>query len=203
MKNFSKLLLILLVTIGYTNAYSQDNNNPWQFTFGVHAVDLEASSETEFVDFFNVDENWNVSPSVSMFTLSKYLGDNLSLGFGGAMNSISNFADNHQFLNEVTYFSFDGMLKYSLSEALNFQTIEPYVGIGLGNTWMDSQSWLTTNASLGMNYWFSDVLGVTAQADYKMNMSENGSGNTAMLDEGGTMRYSIGFSLKFGGEDKE
>ena len=95
------------------------------------------------------------------------------------------------------------MLKYSLSEALNFQTIEPYVGIGLGNTWMDSQSWLTTNASLGMNYWFSDVLGVTAQADYKMNMSENGSGNTAMLDEGGTMRYSIGFSLKFGGEDKE
>ena len=138
-----------------------------------------------------------------MFTLSKYLGDNLSLGFGGAMNSISNFADNHQFLNEVTYFSFDGMLKYSLSEALNFQTIEPYVGIGLGNTWMDSQSWLTTNASLGMNYWFSDVLGVTAQADYKMNMSENGSGNTAMLDEGGTMRYSIGFSLKFGGEDKE
>ena len=203
MKNFSKLLLILLVTIGYTNAYSQDNNNPWQFTFGVHAVDLEANSETEFGDYFNVDENWNVSPSVSMFTLSKYLGDNLSLGFGGAMNSISNFADNHQFLNEVTYFSFDGMLKYSLSEALNFQTIEPYVGIGLGNTWMDSQSWLTTNASLGMNYWFSDVLGVTAQADYKMNMSENGSGNTAMLDEGGTMRYSIGFSLKFGGEDKE
>ena len=203
MKNFSKLLLILLVTIGYTNAYSQDNNNPWQFTFGVHAVDLEANSETEFVDFFNVDEDWNVSPSVSMFTLSKYLGDNLSLGFGGAMNSISNFADNHQFLNEVTYFSFDGMLKYSLSEALNFQTIEPYVGIGLGNTWMDSQSWLTTNASLGMNYWFSDVWGVTAQVDYKQNMSDNGRGSNVMLDDGGTMRYSVGFSVKFGGTDTD
>ena len=68
---------------------------------------------------------------------------------------------------------------------------------------MDSELWLTTNGTLGMNYWFSNVLGLTAQVDYKMNMSENGRGSTAMLDEGGSMRYSLGFSLKFGGEDKE
>ena len=203
MKNFSKLLLILLVTICYTNTYSQDNNNPWQFTFGIHAVDLEVNTKSEFGDFFAVDENWNVSPTVSMFTLSKYLGDNLSLGFGGAMNSISNFAATNQFLNEKTYFSFDGMLKYSLSEALNFQTIEPYVGIGLGSTWMDSQSWLNTNLSAGMNYWFSDVWGVTAQVDYKKNMSDNGRGSVNMLDDGGSMRYSVGFSVKFGGTDTD
>ena len=203
MKNFGKLLLVVLITLSYSNTYSQDENNPWQFSFGVSAVDLDVDSQTEFADFFAVDENWNVSSGLSMFTLSKYLGNNLSVGLSGSVNSISNFADGYEFVNDVSYFAGDLMLKYSLSEALNFQTIEPYVGIGLGNTWMDSQSWLTTNASLGMNYWFSDVLGVTAQADYKMNMSENGSGNTAMLDEGGTMRYSIGFSLKFGGEDKE
>jgi|TARA_B110000914_G_scaffold174812_1_gene155954 OOP family OmpA-OmpF porin len=203
MKNFSKLLLMLLVTISYTNIQSQDNNNPWQFTFGVHAVDLNADTETQFGDYFNVDEEWNVSPGLSMFTLSKYLGDNLSLGFNGAMNSISNFADDHQFVNEVTYFSFDGMLKYSLSEVLNTEKVEPYVGVGLGNTWMDSQSWMTTNASLGMNYWFSDVWGLTAQVDYKQNMGDSGRGNTVMLDEGGSMRYSVGFSVKFGGSDKE
>ena len=203
MKNFGKLLLVVLITLSYSNTYSQDENNPWQFSFGVSAVDLDVDSQSEFADFFAVDENWNVSSGLSMFTLSKYLGNNLSVGLSGSVNSISNFADGYEFVNDVSYFAGDLMLKYSLSEALNFQTIEPYVGIGLGNTWMDSQSWLTTNASLGMNYWFSDVLGVTAQADYKMNMSENGSGNTAMLDEGGTMRYSIGFSLKFGGEDKE
>ena len=203
MKNFGKLLLVVLITLSYSNTYSQDENNPWQFSFGVSAVDLDVDSQSEFADFFAVDENWNVSSGLSMFTLSKYLGNNLSVGLSGSVNSISNFADGYEFVNDVSYFAGDLMLKYSLSEALNFQTIEPYVGIGLGNTWMDSQSWLTTNASLGMNYWFSDVLGVTAQADYKMNMSENGSGNTAMLDEGGTMRYSLGFSLKFGGEDKE
>ena len=203
MKNLSKIILIVLITFSYTNSYSQDNNNPWQFSFGVHAVDLDADSQTEFADFFAVDENWNVSSGLSMFTLSKYLGDNLSLGLSGSVNSISNFADNYEFVNEVSYFAADLMLKYSLAEVLNFEVMEPYVGIGLGNTCMDSESWLTTNGTLGMNYWFSNVLGLTAQVDYKMNMSENGRGSTAMLDEGGSMRYSLGFSLKFGGEDKE
>ena len=66
---------------------------------------------------------------------------------------------------------------------------------------MDSLSFMTSNASLGMNYWFSDVWGLTAQADYKLNMSENGRGNTVMLDEGETIRYSLGFTVKFGGKD--
>ena len=202
MKNLSKLLLVVLITFSYTNTYSQDENNPWQFSFGINAVDLNADTSTEFGDFFNIDEDWNVSPTVSMFTLSKYLGDNMSLGLSGSVNSISNFADDYQFVNDVSYFAADLMLKYSLSEALNCEKIEPYVGVGLGNTWMDSESWMTTNGSLGMNYWFSDVLGLTAQVDYKMNMSDSGRGNTVMLDEGGSMRYSLGFSVKFGGEDK-
>jgi outer membrane protein W len=197
MKNFSKLLLALLITISYTNIQSQDNNNPWQFTFGINAVDLNAD------EFFAVDENWNVSSGLSMFTISKYLGDNMSLGLVGSVNKISKFADGAEFINDASYFASDLMLKYSLSEALNCEKMEPFVGVGLGKTWMDSSSWMTSNASLGMNYWFSNVWGLTAQIDYKLNMSENGRGNTVMLDEGESMRYSIGFSVKFGGEDKQ
>ena len=203
MKNFSKLLLVLLITISYTNIQSQDNNNPWQFSFGINAVDLDADSNTQFGEFFDVDENWNVSSGLSMFTLSKYLGDNLSLGLSGSVNSISKFADGYEFVNDVTYFAGDLMLKYSLGEVLNMQKMEPFVGVGLGNTWMDSESWMTSNASLGMNYWFSDVWGLTAQVDYKLNMSENGRGATVMLDEGGSMRYSVGFAVKFGGTDTD
>ena len=202
MKNFGKLLLILLITISYTNIQSQDNNNPWQFTFGINAVDLDADTSTGFDEFFAVDENWNVSSGMSMFTLSKYMGDNLSLGLSGSVNSISRFAEGREFINDVTYFASDLMLKYSLGEVLNMQKMEPFVGVGLGNTWMDSSSWMTSNASLGMNYWFSDVWGLTAQVDYKHNLSDNGRGNTVMLDEGGSMRYSVGFSVKFGDSDK-
>ena len=203
MKNFSKLLLILLVTIGYVNMYSQDENNPWQFTFGINAVDLAADTDTQFGEFFDVDPNWNVSSGLSTFTLSKYLGDNLSLGFNGSLNKISKYAASFSSINDVTYFAFDGMLKYSLNDVLNWGKLEPYVGVGLGNTWMDSESWMTTNGSLGMNYWFSDVWGLTAQVDYKQNMGVSGRGNSVMLDDGGSMRYSVGFSVKFGGKDTD
>jgi outer membrane protein W len=181
--------------------HAQDNNNPWQFKFGINAVDLDADEDTKFDEFFAVDENWNVSSGLSMFTLSKYLGDNFSLGLSGSVNSISKFADGAEFINDVKYFAGDLMLKYSLGEDLNMQKMEPFVGIGLGKTWMDSQLWMTSNASLGMNYWLSDIWGLTAQIDYKINMSENGRGNTLMLDNGETIRYSLGFSVRFGGSD--
>jgi hypothetical protein len=197
MKNFSKLVLAVLITFNYANVYSQDENNPWQFSFGINAIDLIAD------EFFAVVENWNVSSGLSMFTLSKYLGDNISLGISGSVNSISKFSDGAEFINDATYFAGDLILKYSLAEALNCENMEPFVGLGLGKTWMDASSWMTSNASLGMNYWFSDVWGLTAQIDYKLNMSENGRRNTVMLDEGESMRYSIGFSVKFGGEDKQ
>jgi outer membrane protein W len=196
MKNLSKLLIAVLITFSYTNTYSQDENNPWQFSFGINAVDLNAD------EFFAIDENWNVSSGLSMFTLSKYLGDNMSLGLSGSVNSISKFTDGDEFINDATNFAGDLMLKYSLSEVLSLEKMEPFVGIGIGKTWMDSSSWMTSNASLGMNYWFSDVWGLTAQVDYKLNMSENGRGNTVMLDEGELMRYSLGFTVRFGGEDK-
>jgi outer membrane protein W len=195
MKNLSKLLLALLITFSYTNTYSQNEHTPWQFSFGINGVDLNADK------FFAVDENWNVSSGLSMFTLSKYLGDNFSLGLSGSVNSISKFADSAEFVNDVKYFAGDLMLKYSLGEDLNMQKMEPFVGIGLGKTWMDSQLWMTSNASLGMNYWLSDIWGLTAQIDYKINMSENGRGNTVMLDNGETIRYSLGFSVRFGGSD--
>jgi outer membrane protein W len=196
MKNLSKLLIAVLITFSYTNTYSQNEKNPWQFSFGINAVDLNAD------EFFAVDENWNVSSGLSMFTLSKYLGDNMSLGLSGSVNSISKFTDGDEFINDATNFAGDLMLKYSLSEVLSLEKMEPFVGIGIGKTWMDSSSWMTSNASLGLNYWFSDVWGLTAQVDYKLNMSENGRGNTVMLDEGELMRYSLGFAVRFGGEDK-
>jgi hypothetical protein len=196
MKNLSKLLIAVLITFSYTNTYSQDENNPWQFSFGINAVDLSAD------EFFAIDENWNVSSGLSMFTLSKYLGDNMSLGLSGSVNSISKFTDGDEFINDATNFAGDLMLKYSLSEVLSLEKMEPFVGIGIGKTWMDSSSWMTSNASLGLNYWFSDVWGLTAQVDYKLNMSENGRGNTEMLDKGELMRYSLGFTVRFGGKDK-
>jgi outer membrane protein OmpA-like peptidoglycan-associated protein/outer membrane protein W len=204
MKNFSKLLLIALLTLGYSNMYSQDDNNPWQFTFGAHAVDLDADMETKFVEFFDVNPNWNISSPFSTFGLSKYLGDNLSFGVTGSVNKITKQVPAYERPNDATYFALDGMLKYSLNDVFKMNKIEPFLGVGLGNTWMFDENWITANGSLGTNYWMSDSFGLTAQVDYKHNMGgDTGRGPSIMLDEGGTMRYSVGVSIKFGGIDTD
>ena len=61
---------------------------------------------------------------------------------------------------------------------------------------------MTSNASFGMNYWFFDVVGLTSQVDYKLNMSENGRRNTVMFDEGESMGYSLGFTVRFGWDNE-
>ena len=198
MKKINKLLLLLLVITLSINIQSQDKKNPWQFTFGVNAVDLDANTQSNLSDLFNVDKKWNVASALSMFSLSKFLGDNFSVGVSGSLNSITNFAGDYSFRDSVKYFASDIMLKYSLIELLGSDKIEPFIGVGLGTTWMNDKSWATTNASVGMNYWFSDIWGLTTQIDYKNNLGDDGRGDIVMLDQGGTLRYSLGFSIRFG-----
>ena len=66
MKNFYKLLLIVLFIFGTTNVQAQDENNPWQVSFGMHAVDQDADTSTQILDFFDVEDNWNISSPFSM-----------------------------------------------------------------------------------------------------------------------------------------
>ena len=40
MKNLSRLLFAMLLVFGLSNANAQDEDNPWQFSFGLNAVDL-------------------------------------------------------------------------------------------------------------------------------------------------------------------
>ncbi|PTM04388.1 MAG: cell envelope biogenesis protein OmpA, partial [Bacteroidetes bacterium] len=98
MKNLSRLMFALLLVIGFSNANAQDDNNPWQFSFGINAVDLypvgeDAPRGAYFDEYFNVNDHWNILPSLSTFTLSKYLGENFSFGVGGSVNKISKFGD--------------------------------------------------------------------------------------------------------------
>ena len=45
MKNLSRLLFAMLLVLGYSNANAQDENNPWQITIGVNAVDAYPSGD--------------------------------------------------------------------------------------------------------------------------------------------------------------
>ncbi|MAU49274.1 MAG: hypothetical protein CMC39_03625 [Flavobacteriaceae bacterium] len=202
MKKIITLISILILILKPLEIRSQDKDYPWQISFGANAVDIEADTNTSISEFFNVDGNWNVSKSpISMLSISKYVGENFSFGVGASFNSISKYATGLE-LSDITndYFSIDAMLKYDLSELLAIKvlgtTFEPFVGIGPGWTSFSDQDGLTANFSLGVNYWLTETFGFVAMSEYKHNLDDIDEG--LMLDEGGTMRWSLMFVIKFG-----
>ena len=114
MNIFYSIFLTTFLVFGLISLQAQDKNNPWQFSFGANAIDVEADTNTQFADFFDVNENWNTAKSpISMFTISKYIGDNLSFGIGASFNSISKYATGLELANKTNdYFNVDAMLKY-------------------------------------------------------------------------------------------
>ena len=197
MKNFYKLLLIVLFIFGTTSIQAQDENNPWQVSFGMHAVDQEADTNTSFTEFFNVEDNWNLSAPFSMFSVSRYVGSNLSVGIGMSFNSISKYATGYEMPEDSEYHAVDLMLKYSLGDVLDWGAWEPFVGVGPGSTWMADENWMTLNGSLGINYWMNERWGLTFQTEYKHSFDDG------VMDEGGSMRWSAGVSIKLGGTDTD
>ena len=200
-----KLLPIFLVLLSISNFNAQDSEYKWQVSFGTNAVDVEADSSTPIADFFNINDNWNTAKSpISMFSISRFVGNNLSVGVGASFNSISKYATDLE-LADVTndYFTVDAMLKYDLSDVLPIRVLgmdfEPFVGVGPGWTWFDDQNGLTGNVSIGLNHWLSEAFGIMLMSEYKHNLDNIEDG--IMLDEGGTMRWSLMFMIKLSKED--
>ena len=200
-----KLLPIILVLLSISNFNAQDSDYKWQVSFGTNAVDVEADTSTSIADYFNINDNWNTAKSpISMFSISRFVGNNLSVGVGASFNSISKYATGLE-LADITndYFTVDAMLKYDLSDSLPIRVLgmdfEPFVGVGPGWTWFDDQDGLTGNLSIGVNHWLSESFGIMLMSEYKHNLDNIEEG--IMLDEGGTMRWSLMFMIKLSKED--
>ena len=66
---FRNEILVATITVflaSHTSIQAQNENNPWQFFFGINAVDTfptgAAGSRALFEEFINL-EHWNISPS--------------------------------------------------------------------------------------------------------------------------------------------
>ncbi|HEY5689708.1 MAG TPA: OmpA family protein [Yeosuana sp.] len=195
MKNLSRLLFAMLLVLVYSNANAQDKNNPWQITIGVNAVDAYPSgdgapfSETVFSEYFNVGDHWNILPSLSSISVSKYLSDGFSFGVTGSINKIDKWGDAS--VDDLSYYAADGTIKYDFLEG---KTIQPYLGIGGGYTWVDDIGAGTLNGTLGFNIWFSENIGLTVQSSYKHAFEDYLQTH---------FQHTAGISIKFGGTDTD
>ena len=203
MKNLSRLLFAMLLVLGYSNVNAQDQNNPWQITIGINAVDAYPNgdglpfSDSFGEELFNVEDHWNILPSLSTISVSKYIKDGFSFGIAGSLNKISKWGDISENpdvtrnVDDLSYYGFDGMIRYNFVEN---KTIDPFVGLGGGYTWIDDIGAGTLNGTVGLNLWFTENIGLTLQSSYKHSFEE-------YLDT--HFQHTAGLSIKFGGTDTD
>jgi len=196
MKNLSRLFFVLLLALSF-NANAQDENNPWKISIGVNAVDLypvgEEAPRGEFLDeFFNLEDHWNIIPSLSTVSVSRYLSSGFSVTATGSINEITKFGDFK--VNNLSYYAVDGTVSYSFMNLIKSNSIDPYLGVGGGYTWVDEIGAGTFNGALGINYWFSDNIALTAQTTYKTAFEDYLENH---------WQHSMGISVKFGGKDTD
>lgn len=207
MKNLSRLLFAMLLVLGYSNVDAQDKNNPWQITIALNAVDAYpngdggAFSETIFDEFVNVEDHYNILPSLSTISVSKYIGDGFSFGVAGSLNKIDKWGDvpgsnpeETRVVDDLSYYGIDGTIKYGIGEVLDWKTFDPFIGIGGGYTWIDEIGAGTLNGTLGFNLWFSENIGLTIQTAYKHAFED-------YLDT--HFQHTAGLSIRFGGTDTD
>ncbi|GLU43341.1 OmpA family protein [Allomuricauda sp. NBRC 101325] len=197
MKHLSKLLVVALIFVGFNSIQAQDEDNPWQVSIGVNAIDAYPtndsnnpfSSTTLFDEYFNVSDHWNILPSVSYVAVSKYIGDGFSVGARGSLNRIENIGDFE--VDDLSHYAIDGTIKYNF---LKKTTVDPFVEIGGGYTWIDEIGAGTVNGGVGVNFWFSDNLGFTLQTQYKHAFEDY------LITH---FQHLAGISIKFGGTDTD
>jgi len=196
MKNLSRLFFAMLLLFSFSNANAQDENNPWAIGVGVNAVDFFPTGEDGqggiFDEYFNFGDHYNVLPSLSSISVSRYLSDGFSLTAAGTINEISKIGDASA--DDLSYYALDGTVKYSFGSLFNSKVIEPYLGVGGGYTWVDDIGAGTVNGTLGFNLWFSDNIGVTVQSAYKHAFEDYLSTH---------FQHTVGLALKFGGKDTD
>ena len=217
MKNLNRLILTTLLVFAIGNVNAQDENNPWQVTIGINAVDVfpvgEAAPQGDyFQEFYNAEDNWSILPSVSLISLQKYVEDGFSVGISGSINRLDKWGQTEDgtpvSVNNLMYYAVDGNVKYSLSGLLKTKKIEPFVGIGGGYTWIEEGPFNTSsgaggsaligagtlNGTVGLAYWFTDNIGITAQSTYKHSFKDYLTKH---------FQHSVGVAFKFGGTDTD
>ena len=217
MKHLNKLFIAALMFAGVTSQ-AQDSNNPWAVSFGANAVDTKISmsgnDKLVFEELLNAQDNWNMIPSVSSLTVSRYVGDNFSFGLTGSVNKINRMVvlnsgiagtlSTHQHTvynpGDLSYYAIDGTIKYSFQDMLKSKWLDPSAHVGGGYTFFGDASAGTVNGGLGLTFWLTEHVGISLQSSLKYSFDDE---RTPNADVPTVMQHFAGLTFKFGGKDTD
>ncbi|MFS4492615.1 OmpA family protein [Maribacter sp. 2308TA10-17] len=199
MKHLSKLMAVALLFVGFSSIQAQDENNPWQVSFGVNAIDVYPTGDVSSFgnEFFNANDHWNILPSISAISVSKSVGDGFAVGVRGSLNRISKLGD--VAIDDISHYAIDGTIKYNFLKNKKF---DPFLEVGGGYTWLNEIGAGTVNGGVGFNLWFTENVGLTLQTTYK-HAFEDYNINVGNATFPAHWQHLVGIAVKFGGTDTD
>lgn len=219
MKHLNKLLVAVTMVMGLSSQ-AQDSNNKWAIGFGVNAIDYRSSAGDDFMSHFDqpfmVSDNWNILPSVSYINASRYVGSGFIVGLTGSINQVDKFVvavpgktpnGGNDFIavnpGDLMYYGIDATVTYSFMELIKSKVIEPTLSVGGGYTFLGDESYGTVNPGLGLNFWFSENVGLSLLGTYKKSFGDRTYAGTNTPDAPSYTQYSAGLTFKFGAKDTD
>lgn len=190
MKHLNNLLIASFLIVAAISVNAQNENNSWEISIGINAIDLfptgAESSITPlaagergelFEEFYNVEDHWNILPSVTYLQVSRYIGKGFAVGIAGSINEINQIGDRE--VDDLQYYSVDGDINYSFRNLISTSWLDPYVTIGTSYSWRESeftgnnQGFGTANGGFGVRFWFNKNFNLGIRSQYKHAIQEN------------------------------
>ena len=184
MNTLKSFLLITFFSIFVFHSTAQTSENPWAISVGVDLINLQGEDLDSGINFG--------APALS---LSRYIGAGFSIGTQYSLNNVENNSD------ELKYSSFDGVLKYNLSDG----KILPYLFAGYGfskfsdelekkGMFPSSETTRTALGGVGVDFELNDKFSVKVSTSYRSDIEGDGYNH---------LQHIVGLSYKFGAGDAD
>ena len=190
--------LALMATVGSVQA--QDENNKWSIGFGVNTVDIRSPHDFgQFLKDWAGPNDLNVLPAITKLSVARYIGAGFSAEVDGSMNKIKKgfWAKSE----DESFWAVNAQAKYALRRLVTTESgwFDPYLKLGVGyasytSTYTNEDSGVKLLAGGGINFWFSDHLGLNIQTGYHHGFQKNATDY---------FQHSAGIVIKFGAKDTD
>ena len=190
--------LALIATVGSVQA--QDENNKWSIGFGVNTVDIRTPHDFgDFLKDWGGARDLNVLPAVTKLSVARYIGAGFSAEVDGSMNRIKKGYKGID--QDESFWNANLQAKYALRRLFTTESgwFDPYLKLGGGYTSYKSEyskedGAVKLLAGGGINFWFTDHLGLNVQTGYNHGFQKDGTDY---------FQHSAGIVIKFGAKDTD
>ena len=190
--------LALVATVGSVQA--QDENSKWAIGFGINAVDIRTPHQFgDFLKDWGGTKDLNILPAVTKLSVARYIGAGFSAEIEGSLNKIKEGFDGYS--EDKSFWNANLQAKYALRRLFTTESgwFDPYIKVGGGYTayesrFDDKEGGFKALAGGGINFWFTDHLGVNLQTGYHHGFQKNGTDY---------FQHSAGIGIKFGSKDTD